>query len=155
MNVHKHLQQMFALSFKKNIMANLTITRPKSMIGKLRNYTLFIDGKEYGNIQNGETVNLELLQGEHRIKTRKSFSNEFSNEILINLGNNETKKLEIGFSKFWLWFYLIFTVMSTVAVIIFYNTLQDLYKLAIVFTILQYTTSLFFKKRPEIELNIL
>jgi hypothetical protein len=142
MNVHKHLQQMFALSFKKNIMANLTITRPKSMIGKLRNYTLFIDGKEYGNIQNGETVNLELLQGEHRIKTRKSFS-------------NETKKLEIGFSKFWLWFYLIFTVMSTVAVIIFYNTLQDLYKLAIVFTILQYTTSLFFKKRPEIELNIL
>ena len=155
MNVPKLLQQMFALSFKKYNMANLTITRPKSIIGKLRNYTLIIDGNDYGNIQNGETVNLELLQGEHRIKTRKSFSSEFSNEILINLGNNETKKLEIGFSKFWLWFYLIFTVMSTVAVVIFYNTLQDLYKLAIVFGILQYVTSMFFKKRPQIELNVL
>jgi hypothetical protein len=136
-------------------MANLTITRPKSMIGKLRNYTLFIDGEEYGNIQNGETLNLELLQGEHRIKTRKSFSNEFSNEILINLGNNESKKLEIGFSKFWLWFYSIFTAISTVAVFLFYNTLQDLYKLAIVFGILQYVTNMFFKKRPQIELNVL
>ena len=136
-------------------MGNLTITRPKSMIGKLRNYTLFIDGKEYGKIENGETLNLELLQGEHRIKTRKSFSSEFSNEVLVNIANTETKKLEIEFSKFWLWFYMIFTVMSTAVVFIFYNTLQDLYKLAIVFTILQYASSLLFKKRPQIEVSVL
>lgn len=47
---------------------SLIVTRPSQLLGKARNYRIFVDNKIMGVIGNGETLQMDVLPGHHVIQ---------------------------------------------------------------------------------------
>ena len=59
----------------------LTIKRDKEMTGALAEFHLYVDGKDFGNIKNGEKKNFYITEEDHIIFIRASFSNGIQDSI--------------------------------------------------------------------------
>ena len=67
----------------------LTIKRDREMTGALAEFHLYIDGRDCGNIKNGEKKKFYITNEEHIIFVRGNFSNgvQDSNEYVIPANN--------------------------------------------------------------------
>ncbi len=59
----------------------LTIKRDKEMTGALAEFHLYIDGRDVGNIKNGEKKNFYITEEAHIIFIRANFSNGIQDSI--------------------------------------------------------------------------
>ena len=82
-------------------MVKIKIQRNDEFSNRMRNYKIFIDGKEAGIIANGETKEFETVAGQHTVTAKIDWCS--SPDILINIGHNETKNLKVGGFKYGNW----------------------------------------------------
>ena len=59
----------------------LTIKRDKEITGALAEFHLYIDGRDAGNIKNGEKKNFYITEEEHIVFIRANFSNGIQDSI--------------------------------------------------------------------------
>lgn len=71
----------------------LTLTRPKSFVGSVIKFKIFIDNNLVGSIKNGETVNLNIHSGNHTISFNKTMeqniniSSDTFADVIVIAGN--------------------------------------------------------------------
>ncbi len=75
-------------------MAIIKIERTNEFLNRMRDYKIYIDGKEVGTIANGETKTFETNSGQHTLAAKIDWC--ASPEILININDAETKKFRVG-----------------------------------------------------------
>ena len=131
-------------------MATLTISRKKSFIGFFNSFDLFIDDKEYGCIQNGESFSFKLSNEIHTLKARKPKHSKYSNEFKFDCSDVQ---VEITISKLWIKFYAIFIALSLPASILLSNITNGLMIYFALIIIIKLTSSLCFKKEPLLKIS--
>ena len=75
-------------------MPKLIIKRTSEWNNRMRGIVIFLDGKKIGVIRNGEFKEFEIEPGEHNIKAKIDWCG--SEKLLINLADNEVKKIELS-----------------------------------------------------------
>ena len=75
-------------------MPKLIIKRTSEWNNRMRGIVIFLDGKKIGVIRNGELKEFEIEPGEHNIKAKIDWCG--SEKLLINLADNEVKKIELS-----------------------------------------------------------
>ncbi len=78
-------------------MSTIIIKRTSEYANRLRNYRLFLDGKEIGTIANGQTEEFETSPGPHILVAKIDWCS--SPEISFTLQESEQKKLTVGAFK--------------------------------------------------------
>ena len=75
-------------------MAQLKITRDKGWADKLRSYKIIVDEKEIAEIKEGETVELDIDQGQHELYCMIAWCR--SNKLTFDVNSlNEIKAFEV------------------------------------------------------------
>ncbi len=68
-------------------MAKLTLYRePAAWVDRLRAYTLLVDGEPRGTVGNGDTLEIELTPGEHRVRMKIDWAG--SRELVVDGGSD-------------------------------------------------------------------
>jgi hypothetical protein len=75
-------------------MARLLISRPRQYVDILRRYVILVDGERVAKIRRGQTSELELPSGRHRITSRIDWCR--SNAIEIEAESDGVHRLEVG-----------------------------------------------------------
>ncbi|HVX28077.1 MAG TPA: hypothetical protein VHB70_17145 [Parafilimonas sp.] len=75
-------------------MATIIISRTSEYNNRLRDFQLFLDGKNIGTIANGQTKEFEVTSGQHTILAKIDWCS--SPEISLVLNDFEKKKLTVG-----------------------------------------------------------
>ena len=78
-------------------MAKIKIQRTSKFTNKMRDYQIFIDGQKVGKISDGETKEFEVTTGKHSVTAKVDWCS--SPDVLINIGDGETKCLAVDVSK--------------------------------------------------------
>lgn len=70
-------------------MRNLILTREKKINGAGAPYYIFIDGRNFGNIENGKTINIPIDSNKHSIKVCADMGDgkHWSTEYILSQGN--------------------------------------------------------------------
>lgn len=82
-------------------MATITIQRTRELNNMIRDFKIFIDGKQVGTIANGKTKEFTTTPGQHTITSKIGWCS--SPDISISITDNETKKLKVGGFKYAKW----------------------------------------------------
>lgn len=77
---------------------SLIITRKKSIYGCAIPFKIFIDGNLKGRISNGETINLEIPYGTHKISFNKANSKQ--NRIITISDDKKNIKITVKVNMF-------------------------------------------------------
>lgn len=75
-------------------MPTIKIYRRKEYADALRSYQIYIDGEMVGDINRGQTVELQMPNGTHRIALKIDWCG--SNEIEFSVWNDETIEFDCG-----------------------------------------------------------
>jgi hypothetical protein len=72
----------------------LTVTRDSGYADKIRKYEVLIDGKQVGEIANGETKSFDVTPGGHTIQLKIDWAR--SNQIEFTSSNNEDLRFKVS-----------------------------------------------------------
>ena len=75
-------------------MTKLIIKRTSEWNNRMRDIGIYLDGKKIGVIGNGEIKEFEVEPGEHTLKSKIDWCG--SETLIINLTDNETKRIELS-----------------------------------------------------------
>jgi hypothetical protein len=79
---------------QNNNMASVRLKRTNENNNSMRDYKIFIDGKEVGRIANGETKDFPMTDGQHIITAKIDWCS--SQDFPLHIKDNETKELKVG-----------------------------------------------------------
>ena len=114
-------------------MARLIITRKSEFVNALRDYRIYLNGKEIGTISNGETEEFVIPEGTNTLIAKIDWCG--SQELKINVSNEETKSLSISGFRPGL-FFLFFISFTIVIPILFREFIRFHYFLKYLFLLL-------------------
>ncbi len=72
----------------------LKIHRIPNFVGRIRSYSILVDGTRVNSIKDGETAEIRLLPGHHNIIVKLDWTK--SNSINVNIEPGQIKRLHIG-----------------------------------------------------------
>lgn len=75
-------------------MATIKLQRTNENNNRLRDFKIFIDGKQVGIIANGETKEFTTTSGQHAVTAKIDWYS--SPDISINVDESEIKNLKVG-----------------------------------------------------------
>ena len=82
-------------------MAKINIQRSNEYFNRIRNYRIYVDGKKVGTIENGESKDFEIEEGNHLIEAKIDWCG--SPKVSVEIKNNETKTLKVRGFNFAKW----------------------------------------------------
>ena len=74
--------------------ATVVVKRPSGFVGFLRTYKIFIDGKEVGSLEGGESKSFVVDPGMHKIQT--AMGKYLSHECEVSISLGQVVELESG-----------------------------------------------------------
>ena len=75
-------------------MATIILNRTSEYVNRLRNYSVYIDGKKVGTLADGETKEFVVTPGHHSIVTKIDWCS--SKTITFDLSDDEMKEFKVG-----------------------------------------------------------
>lgn len=90
-------------------MTILKLKRTNEYSNSFRDYKIFIDGKNIGEIANGETKEFEISPGQHTIIAKIDWGS--SPEVILSINENETRELKVGGFKNGNWMIILLFLM--------------------------------------------
>ncbi|MFN8339912.1 MAG: hypothetical protein U0T36_12935 [Saprospiraceae bacterium] len=79
-------------------MATIRLKRTSEYNNRMRDYKIFIDGKQVGTIANGETKDFPTTVGQHIVTAKVDWCS--SPELSIELKESQTSSLKVGGFKY-------------------------------------------------------
>ena len=96
-------------------MAKVNIHRKKSFSGSFKDFHIFLDDKELGNVSLGQTVEYDVPPGNYQLKCKmnKSKFGLYNGVYDLNITDGETKYLSVGISYY---YYIVLFAGITMAI---------------------------------------
>ena len=91
----------------------IILTRKKSMLNRLRGFTVLIDGQKVGSIKNGATEEFPVSYGTHKIECKINWAGSTEYEVNVREGESSYLQVRSGLKFFWILYIMILAVLGT------------------------------------------